>query len=207
MKLFKTVFVFCCIGLIILFSACSSQEENAEVLISLESSNLGQEEILVSTSKNAKMISFDENLPEIYNIFGNTPYKTYSATIYGIARKESIKNKLVPVKADGTHWQATENKNLIENYVDYFTLKIKLLSNETSIRFSPNAESEPLNKLRIINGNYYLNFVWLNLDKTKTNFSLKEYEPENYIYIETLSPTQKTIQKFILKLTYDITFV
>ena len=190
-----------------MFVGCNPKENSAEIDATLESSNLVQEQIIISTSKNAKTISFDENSPEIFNFLGNSPYKTYSITLFGVINKEAIKNKLVAIKEDGTHYQIAEDADLINGYIDYFTLKIKMLSSETSIKFAPSGTPEPLNKLRIIDGFYYLNLVWLNLDKSKTIFTLKEYEPENYIYIETLSPTQKTIQKLLIKLVYDITFI
>ena len=189
------------------FTGCALQENSAEIEATLESSALAQEQIIISASKSAKMLSFDENLPEIFDFLGNAPYKTYTITLFGVVYKDAIKNKLVAIKEDGTHFQPTESTDLINGYIDYFTLKIKLLSNETSIKLSPTAVPQPLNKLRIIDGYYYLNLVWLNLDKTKTTFSLKEYQPENYIYIETLSPAQKTIQKLLIKLVYDITFI
>ena len=198
---------FCCFGFSLMFVGCNPKENSAEIDATLESSNLVQEQIIISTSKNAKTISFDENSPEIFNFLGNSPYKTYSITLFGVINKEAIKNKLVAIKEDGTHYQIAEDADLINGYIDYFTLKIKMLSSETSIKFAPSGTPEPLNKLRIIDGFYYLNLVWLNLDKSKTIFTLKEYEPENYIYIETLSPTQKTIQKLLIKLVYDITFI
>ena len=192
---------------LVIFSACETKTDNFAVEATLKSSTLAGNQIIISTSKTAEMISFNEKTPEIFDFLGSSPYKVYSVTLFGLLNTEDFINSLTPIKADKTHWQTNESEELIDKYVDYFTLKIKLESNENSIKFSPKSSSERLDTLRIIDGYYYLNLPYIELNKEKTTFSTVQYAPDNYIYIETLDPMQKTITRLIVKITYDITFI
>ncbi|MBO4569880.1 MAG: hypothetical protein J5689_01525 [Clostridia bacterium] len=184
----------------------SGQSSSPFIIVSLDSSAISSPSLSVSASSSPSKISFSDKLSSLKAVFGTETYELYNVTISGIAFLDNIIISAIPTNENGETINASQTDQ-IAYYTDYFSLKFKITSNIKTISIGEPDNSISINKNRLIDNYYLLNLKWLKLSKNKETATIFDYGNSNYMLIETKDANNQTLEKFMLHLTFDITFI
>ncbi|MCR5553206.1 MAG: hypothetical protein K6F08_00445 [bacterium] len=184
----------------------NGQSSSPFISVGLDSSAINSPSLSVSVSSSPSKISFSEKLSSLKTVFGTETYDLYNVTISGIAILDNIIISAIPTNENGGTVNASQTDQ-IAYYTDYFSLKFKTTSNIKTISIGEPDNSASINKNRLIDNYYLLNLKWLKLSKNKETATTFDYGYSNYMLIETKDANNQTLEKFMLHLTFDITFI
>ena len=196
-----------CFSFIFLFCACENQDK-PKFIASLSTTKVSNESLSLSFNSEPALIQFSqETTPNLHEVFGGETYNLINICLSGIVSKEQAKLSATPIKEDGSIWTEQDNPEDLFCYTDYFQFAFKITDITKTIRFNKSEPFLSLNKNRVINNYYYMNFKWLNLSADQETIKSYEYDNENYIYVETKDYESMDELKFLIHLTFDLQFV
>ena len=191
----------------IFLAACNNESKTENVAVSLNSTALSHSSLNISINQEPSKIGFSSASEDLKNAFGLTSYDFYTISLSGLVSLDDAKINAIPTKADGSTLLSSDDESEIEYFTDYLSFSFKVQSDIRTIKIGATAPFVPIDKNRLIEGNYYLNFKYLNLSSDKLIAQAFDYGLDNFIYIETHNNDDKTLNKFIVKLSYDLLFI
>ena len=203
----QLAFCLCFVLLLPFLTGCNQETKNKPVAVSLNSTALSHSSLNISINQEPSKIGFSAAPENLKNAFGTSSYEFFTISLSGLVNLDDAKINAIPTKADGTTLTSSEDESEVAYFTDYLTFYFKVQSDVRTIKIGINSPFTPIESNRLIDGKYYLNFKYLYLSNNKTTANAFDYGLDNYLYIETRNNNDKTLNKFILKLSYDLLFV
>ena len=211
MKQLRKQIGLCLIFFIFIFATilagCEESTEITKVNASIASSSLSSSSLNISINSDPSKIAFSNKLPTLNEAFGSNSYDFYTLGLSGIINLDDAYINAIPTKSDGKTITSSDDENDLAYFTDYLTFSFKVQSDVRTIKVGIDSPFMAIEKNRLINGFYYLNFKYLYLSSDKNTAKAFDYGLDNFIYIETKNNEDLTLNKFILKLSYDLLFI